>query len=120
MVNIPINRIKCETCQIKIPKAQPKLFCTICNKLKHLACQKLTKADAKNLIHLKIPWTCKECIFEILPVNACRSIPIRKKDQIAKFKVKCSSCNGYSYSIRNTRTCDYCEKQVHFKCLKII
>ena len=74
MVNVPLIRIKCETCQIKIPKAQPKLFCTICDKLKHLSCQKLTKADAINIIYQKIPWTCRECILEILPVNACSSV----------------------------------------------
>ena len=116
MGKIPINRIKCETCQIKIPKAQPKLICTICNKLKHLACQKLTKSDASNLIYLKVPWTCKECIFEILPINACLPARHRKNDKISKFKVRCTVCSGYSYSIRNIRTCDYCMNQVHLKC----
>ena len=116
MVNTTHIRIRCETCQIKIPRAQPKLFCTICNKLKHLACQKLTKADAYNLIHLKVLWTCKECIFDILPVGACSSVPSGTHKKCNKFKARCFSCNGYSYSIRNVRTCGHCMKQVHLKC----
>ena len=116
MVNIPYQRQKCDTCNIKLPKTQPQLFCTQCNKLKHLACQKLTKADAKNIISLKVPWTCKECIFETLPVNAC-SMPKRdKKSTIKKFKVQCSACNGFSYTPSNIRTCCHCEQQVHVKC----
>ena len=116
MVSIPLVRIKCEICQIKIPKAQPKLFCTICNKLKHLACQKLTKSDANTILYLKIPWTCKECIFQILPVNAC-SMPKRDKNtSTKKFKLQCSSCNGFCYSLKNVRTCENCERQVHNKC----
>ena len=118
MVNIPLIRIKCEICHIKIPKAQPKLFCTICNKLKHLACQKLTKADANTILYLKIPWTCKECISEILPIDACSTARSGKNKAVPKFKIKCSACNGYSYSIRNIRTCDYCMEQVHVKCWK--
>ena len=117
MVNLTIQRQKCETCNIKIPKAHLKLYCTICSKVKHLSCQKLTKADAKLLIYLNISWTCKECISDILPVNAC-SAPKRNKHANAtdKFKAKCSACTGFSYSIRNVRTCDYCDQKVHVKC----
>ena len=65
---------------------------------------------------MKIPWTCKECIFEILPVNACSKARSRRNKSIPKFKVKCSACNGYSYSITKIRTCDYCMEKVHLKC----
>ena len=117
MVNFTIKRAKCETCTIKIPKTHPKLYCSICNKLKHLSCQKLTKADASLLIYLKILWTCKECLSDALPVNAC-SVPRRTKNEctIQKFKVKCKACTGFSYSTKNVRTCYYCDQQVHVKC----
>ena len=116
MVNKPFKRQTCETCSIKLPKAHPKLHCTICNKIKHLACEKLTKADANYLIHLKVKWTCRECILQILPVNAC-SVPKReKKLDLDKVKIQCAACTGYSYSPRNVRTCEYCEQQVHTKC----
>ena len=117
MVNSTLRRLKCETCDIKIPKAHPKLFCSICSKVKHLACQKLTKADAKLLIDLNISWTCNACIFDILPVNAC-SLPKRDKNSSStdKFKVKCAACSGFSYSIRSVRICDFCDQHVHVKC----
>ena len=114
MVKTPFKRQKCDKCNLKIPKSYPKLCCTVCNNLKHLACQKLTKADANFIIHLDIPWTCRECIEQILPVNAC-PLPKRDKTEV-KFKAKCSACNGFSYSPRNVRTCEFCEQQVHAKC----
>lgn len=101
MPNIPRTRIKCDKCLIKIPKNQPKLRCSNCNSLKHLACQKLTKSDASQLIKLKINWTCTECIFDILPVNACMPTRIVKAEGQPKFKIKCSACNGFSYSAKN-------------------
>ena len=116
MVNKPFIRELCDTCSIKIPKAQPKLYCTQCTKLKHLACQNLTKADAKHIIQLNVSWTCKECILQILPVNACSMPKREKKITTKKFKVKCSSCNGFSYSPKNVRTCEWCDQQVHVKC----
>ena len=115
MVNIPLKRLKCDTCNLKIPKTHPKLRCTVCDQIKHLACQKLTKAEAKHLICLKLPWTCRECILDILPVGAC--LPAKRvTNSTKKFKVKCFCCNGFSYSPRNVRTCDYCMNQVHVKC----
>ena len=116
MVNIPFKRQKCDKCSTKIPKTHPKLYCTSCNKIKHLACQNLTKADANHIINLKLPWTCKDCIFQILPINAC-SVPKRDKATAPnKFKIQCSACDGFSYSPKNVRKCEYCEQQVHAKC----
>ena len=115
MPNIPRTRIRCDKCNVKVPKAQPKLRCTECNNLKHLACQKLTKSEANYIIHLKIEWTCSECIHEILPVNAC--CPSKQSENTSpKFKIKCAVCNGFSYSAKNTKTCEYCMNQVHLKC----
>ena len=116
MPNIPRTRIKCDKCLVKIPKNQPKLRCSNCNSLKHLACQKLTKSDASQLIELKINWTCTDCIFDILPVNACMQTRIVKAEGQPTFKIKCSACSGFSYSSKNVRTCEYCNGQVHVKC----
>ena len=117
MRGITVRRIRCEVCEVKIPKNQPKLRCTICDKFKHLKCQNLTKSDAEYIIQLKIPWTCHDCISDILPCNACqapRNSKLKSSDQ--KFKVKCPVCNGFCYSPKNIRTCDYCDKIVHVKC----
>ena len=112
------RRVRCEKCDQKIPKHQPKLRCSICSNFKHLKCQNLTKADANYLIHLNIDWTCNECITSILPVNGGSAPKKSKHTKIIgpKFKVQCSSCNGFSYTPRNVRTCEYCENQVHVKC----
>ena len=82
--------------------------------MKHLTRQKLTKEYASCTIHLDIPWTCSECIEQILPVNAC-PLPKRDKTEVS-FKTKCFACNGFSSSPRNVRTCKFCEQQVHAKC----
>ena len=95
----PFKRQKCEKCDIKIPKAHPKLYCSECNNLKHLACQNLTKADANHIVHLNIPWTCTECISQILPVNTCSAPKRHNTINPDNFKVQCSSCNGFSYII---------------------
>ena len=113
-----MRRAKCEKCDQKIPKNQPKLRCSLCNMYKHLKCQKLTKSDANNILHLKLDWTCTDCINSILPVNGC-SAPKRTKrncPSVQKVKVKCASCSGFSYSPRNIRTCTFCDGQVHLKC----
>ena len=60
-----IIRPECETCNIKIPKRQPKLVCDLCNCVKHLKFQKLTKADATHIKFLNIKWTCTQCISTI-------------------------------------------------------
>ena len=116
MANTPFRRKKCDKCHVKIPKTNPKLYCTVCNDTKHLACHKLTKTDAYDILNLKIPWTCSDCILQILPINACS---VRKRDKnivIQKFKVQCSACYGFSYSPKNVKICEFCEKQVHAKC----
>ena len=89
-----LRRLRCDDCDLKIPKQQPKLRCTICENYKHLSCQKLTKADARLLINLNIPWSCRECMVDILPVNACEKSKSSPNSRAKKFKIKCSSCNG--------------------------
>ena len=113
-----VRRVRCETCNQKISKKQPKLRCSICCIFKHLKCQNLTKADANYLLYLGIDWTCSECIAGILPVNGGSAPKKTKSVKLIgpKFKVQCSSCNGYSYTPRNIRTCEHCENQVHAKC----
>ena len=35
-----------------------------------------------------------------------------------KVKIKCSSCVGWCYSVKNIRTCPWCNTNVHIKCFK--
>ena len=69
-VNFTIQRQKCELARSKSPKRTPNFIVRYCLEVKHISCQKHTKADVKLLINLNISWTCKECISDILPVNA--------------------------------------------------
>ena len=116
MDGMPFLRLRCDKCDIKIPKNQPKLRCTICNEVKHLKCQKLTKTEANYILYTKTSWSCRECITSILPVDACSAPANSKQSTAAKFKIKCSVCDGYSYTPGNVRNCFYCENQVHVKC----
>ena len=61
-------------------------------------------------------WTCKECISEILPIGGCLPAKPSKRLPTQKFKIKCHCCNGFSYSPRNVRTCDYFMNKVHVRC----
>ena len=109
----------CNTCSVRIPKNRPKLYCIICNQVKHFRCQKLSKTDAQNIITSNISWICRDCIKDILPIDAsdCHA----SKKNLApnpKFKLKCHCCNGWSYSPSNTHTCTWCCNVVHLKCHK--
>ena len=106
---------RCHTCSTRLPKNCPKLVCYLCKIVRHHKCQALSKNEAQNIITADNDWICKECISDILPINACDT---NNKRPVPKFKVKCSSCNGYSYSQNNTRTCNWCTEVVHAKCFK--
>ena len=109
----------CQTCKVRFPKNRPKLFCTHCEISKHFRCQNLTRNDAQHIIDLHILWTCKECLSSALPINACHTGKKAKKgDAPPKFKAKCTSCNGMSYTPRNIKTCSWCDGLVHLKCFK--
>ena len=112
------RRARCDTCDVKIPKSQPKLVCSTCKILKHLRCQKLTKADANyNIKYLGRDWICEQCIRDILPIDACPSVRQKKSNlSLPKVKIQCTSCSGYCYSPKNVRTCCWCENKVHAKC----
>lgn len=108
-----VVRLRCEECTVKIPKRQPILVCDLCNKIKHLKCERLTKSDANYIKHLKIKWTCHQCLSEILPINATKN---KNTEKSLKVKIKCTSCNGFSYSQKNVRICGWCSGKVHAKC----
>ena len=117
MRNKTFKRERCEKCEVKIPKHQPILICDLCCKIKHLSCEKLSKSDASTIKDLGISWSCHECLANTLPVNAVRRQVSKDIDE-NKFKVKCSSCNGFSHSQRTVKTCQWCDGQVHAKCWK--
>jgi hypothetical protein len=115
-----INESCCDTCNSKIPKYHPILFCSLCNLQKHHKCQKLSKKDAAHIVSSTSHWICRECIFDILPVGACSRAKNRKVSNGAstvKFKASCHSCGGLSYSPRNVRVCPWCENTCHVKCV---
>ena len=105
----------CPKCLKRISKNRPKLFCTVCEQIKHFSCQGLSKNDAEHIINIQLSWTCADCIIEVLPINACK---IPRGTQPTNFKIKCSSCCGYSYSSTNVRICHLCDESVHQKCYK--
>ena len=108
-----VVRVRCEECSEKIPKFQPILVCDICNCIKHLKCQKLTKSQAIYIKQLNIKWTCYQCLSQILPLEATFSYSTPKP---TKIKIKCTSCNGYSYTQKNICVCHWCNGNVHVKC----
>ena len=112
-----VNRERCEKCDVKIPKYQPILVCDLCSISKHLACQNLKKSDALLINHLGISWSCRECISQALPINLVRR-KFSEDTNKTKFKIKCNSCSGFSFSQRTTKTCQWCDGQVHAKCRK--
>ena len=93
------RRTRCETCDVKIPKSQPNLVCSICKISKHLRCQRLTKADANYIKYLAIDWFCEQCMRDILPIDACPASPtvrqVNSNSNLPRIKVKCNSCSGY-------------------------
>ena len=105
----------CDQCDKRIPKSQPQLLCSICNKFRHSRCQSLSKKDALHIIDLIIAWTCITCITDILPINAI-TLPKRVPSLNMKFKVKCSNCSGWSHSPSTLTNCFWCESSVHVKC----
>ena len=110
----------CDECKVRIPKNRPKLYCSNCEQPKHFRCQKLTKNDAQHIIDLQILWTCVNCLLSALPVNACNIVRNNKTSSQTnlKFKVKCASCSGWSYSPRNVKNCSWCDGFVHLKCFR--
>ena len=111
-----VRRERCEKCDVKIPKYQPMLMCDVCCKAKHLSCQNLTKSDVLLINHLRISWTCHECLSQALPINLVKRK--RTKDPIKITKIQCNSCSGFSYSQRTIKTCHWCDGKVHAKCWK--
>ena len=110
-----MGKSTCPKCSKRIPKNRPKLYCTICEEIKHFSCQGLSKNDAEYIITARISWTCTDCISDILPIDACKK---PRGTDSTKFKVKCNCCNGYSYSSTSIRVCSKCDGTVHLKCFK--
>ncbi len=101
----------CDKCSVRIPKYLPKLICNLCNKQKHIRCQQLSKKDAQNIVCSGHSWICRECMYSILPINACSVT----NSSAAKFKIQCASCDGWSYSENSVTVCIWCDNSVHRK-----
>ena len=119
------SQLACDLCSVRIPKAYSNLVCHICNKTKHMKCQKLSRKEADQIISSGDLWICYECIRSILPINACENSKIRNRanlenysEKSKKFKLQCTACLGYCYHETSVRTCSICHKKVHKKCHK--
>ncbi len=109
---------RCDKCSVRIPKYRPKRVCSLCNKIKHIGCELLSRNDAQQIILSGHAWTCRDCMYSILPMNACSHA--LTKNSVPKFKVQCTSCTGWSYSENNVTVCSWCDNPVHkkLKCYK--
>ena len=104
----------CAKCDKRISKSTPTITCSHCDRTMHPKCANLSKNEASNLISLSIPWTCYDCLSDALPINAVAD----DTTYVPKFKVKCGSCDGWSYSRNTVQTCTWCENLVHLKCFR--
>ena len=112
----------CNKCKTRVPKNRPRLVCNFCNLAKHYKCQSLSKADAYYIINsTTCYWSCYECVADMLPVNACtitRNKNIKTdNNSTVRFKAKCFSCNGQSYSQKSISNCTWCDEVCHNKCI---
>ena len=111
----------CNKCKTRVPKNRPRLVCNICNLAKHYKCQNLSKADGYSIINCTtLNWSCYECMTEILPLNACtvtRTKNNKTDNTTVRFKAKCFSCSGQSYSVKTISTCPWCDEVCHRKCI---
>ena len=112
-----IARTVCGTCKVRIPLHIPLPICDICIESKHPKCVGLSKLEATAIIESRLPWTCRNCISDVLPIGAAAPIPKHLRETKAKFKKQCSSCFGWCYSPTSARTCGWCDSTVHKKCL---
>ena len=108
----------CEKCDARIQKNWPRLICSQCVQVKHYRCQNLSKSDAQNITEYSgYDWICHECISDMLPINACNSTNINNNKTTVSFKMNCQCCGGISYSPKNIKTCPWCDRSCHVKCL---
>ena len=111
------NRI-CTNCNVKLLKHRPNLFCCLCNTVKHYSCQGLSKTEAQYIQdNNNNGWICKDCIVDILPVNACNNKRTVNTASLPSFKAKCRCCGGMSYSQNSIKTCPWCDQSCHNRCI---
>ena len=103
-------KVRCEKCDVRIPKNRPMLKCSICNSIKHFKCNGLTKNEAFEIIKNDTDWSCKDCIFSILPVNLV--LDVRQTLE------NCSVCEKKISSNSIVFKCTWCEGRCHKSCVK--
>ena len=112
---------KCTNCNAKLMKHRPNLFCSICNTVKHFTCQGLSKSEASYIQDTyNRDWICRDCISDILPVNACsasKSKRVKGSSSPSTIGTKCNSCGGMSYDKNRISLCTWCDSLCHNKCI---
>ena len=119
MMNVNGHVVKktCTTCNSKLLRHRPNLYCNYCNTVKHYLCQGLSKTEAQYILENTVhDWICRDCIVDILPVGACASTRTIKVPTTPRFKAKCQCCSGMSYNQKNIETCPWCDKLCCKKC----
>ena len=113
------KKIVCEKCDVRIQKNWPRLTCSQCTQIKHFKCQNLSKSDAQNITECTgYEWICRECFSDMLPINACNATSTNKNTAtVINYKMKCQCCGGLSYSPKSIRSCPWCDRPSHIKCL---
>ena len=81
-------------------------------------CEGLSKNDARYVLENTMNgWICKDCIVDILPVNACTYSRRLQASSTSSFRAKCQCCNGMSYNQKNIKKCPWCDKICCNKCI---
>ena len=105
-----ISSTKCNKCNVRICKNRPQLKCSLCEQIKHFKCNGLTKREAFEIIESRPDWVCRDCIFEILPVNGVQDIPRVSLDQ-------CYACTRKISAFTVVEKCSLCDKKCHKLCI---
>ena len=106
---MPNAKVKCEKCNVRIPKNRPMLRCSVCDAVKHYKCNGLTKREAFEIIESQPNWTCIECTFDILPINLLSDI--KNKLEI------CDVCHKKISSSTIVSKCFWCHNRCHRTCI---
>lgn len=103
------SRNICEKCEVRIPKNRPQLKCSHCDIIKHYRCNNLTKREAAEIIEKFPLWTCPDCLYNSLPLNA--------PDTTNVIRVTCPACCTKIKPSSVVATCVWCDSCCHKDCI---
>ena len=116
-----MSTIKCEKCNVRVPKHRPFLFCTACKQLKHYKCNYLTRSEALAIMtsECSLDWACYDCRLEILPLECAVSPSSTQHTPSAVINNSRPPCSACTKQISKTPvSCSWCDNLCHKKCVK--